>query len=76
MDTSVSFLVSSLIVSLIMALTYFTRKKVNTNETKIYSYLMVISIIGSIISIPLYYVIKDYQTFNVVTFLLPRLYLL
>ena len=76
MDTSVSFLISSLVISIIMALTYFTRKKVNTNETKVYSYLMVISIIGLIISIPLYYVIKNYQVFNIITFLLPRLYLL
>ena len=76
MDTSVSFLVSSLIISIIMGITYFARKKVNTNETKVYSYLMVISILGLIISIPLYYVIKDYQSFSIVTFLLPKLYLL
>ncbi len=76
MDTSVSFLVSSLIFSIIMSITYFIRKKVNTNETKVYSYLIIISILGLIISIPLYYVIKDYQTFNIITFLLPRFYLL
>ena len=76
MDTSVSFLVSSLIISIIMGITYFIRKKVNTNETRVYSYLMIISILGLIISIPLFYVIKDYQSFNIFTFLLPRLYLL
>ncbi len=76
MDSSVSFIISSLVVSLIMAFTYFVRKKVNTSETKVYSYLIIISILGSIISIPLYFLIKDYQSFNLFTFLIPRLYLL
>ena len=76
MDSSVSFIISSLVVSLIMAFTYFARKKVNTSETKVYSYLIIISILGSIISIPLYFLIKDYQSFNLFTFLIPRLYLL
>ena len=76
MDSSVSFIISSLVVSLIMAFTYFARKKVNTSETKVYSYLIIISILGSIISIPLYFLIKDYLTFNLFTFLIPRLYLL
>ena len=76
MDTSISFVLSSLVVSLIMAITYFTRKKVDSKETTLYTYLLIISIIGSVISIPLYYTIKDYQTFNLFTFLLPRLYLL
>ena len=76
MYNSISFILSSLIVSIIMSITYFSKKKVKTYETRIYTNLLIISVIGLIISIPLYYLIKDYQSFNIFTFLIPRLYLI
>ena len=47
----VYFSVSSLIILIIFAVKYFARKKVKNNETKIYSRLLVITLIGLLLEI-------------------------
>ena len=75
MDIGISFVIASLAFLILIAVTYFTKKRIKSHETRIYTYLLFASISGCIISIPVYYYVKNYQNFSFFTFFWPRLYL-
>ena len=76
MNIGISFVGTSLLFLLLTAIVYFLKPKINTYEQKLYRDLLVISIVGCIIAIPIYYVVKDYENFTAWTYILPRLYLI
>lgn len=75
MDIGISFVVAALLFLVLSAIVYYSKPKIKTYENQLYSYLLAVSIIGCIIGIPLYYVVKDYHHFTIWTFFLPRIYL-
>ena len=75
MDVGISFVIAALLFLVLSAIVYYSKPKIKTYENQLYSYLLAISIIGCIIGIPLYYVVKNYQHFTIWTFFLPRIYL-
>lgn len=68
-DTTLAFL-------MLVFLIFFYRKKVNNYENKIYSGLLIDALIGNILAIPLFYIVKYYQCFTIATYIVPRVYLI
>ena len=75
MDVGISFVIAALLFLVLTAFVYYPKPKIETYENKLYGYLLAVSIIGCIIGIPLYYVVRDYHNFTIWTFFLPRIYL-
>ncbi|MBE6156251.1 MAG: response regulator [Firmicutes bacterium] len=75
MNIGISFSEAALIFSLLVAFVYFYKPKLDTIENKIYKNLLIVSIIGCIVSIPTYYLVKNYPEVNIFTSIIPRLYL-
>lgn len=75
MDVGISFVEASLLFSILIAIMFFSKNRIRNFETILYGYLLIVSIIGSVISIPVFFLVKNYQNFTVFTYVLPRLYL-
>ena len=75
MDIGIAFVEAALVYSLLIAAVYFIKPRIKTYENRIYSYLLVFTIIECAIGIPTYYLVVDYQNFNFFTYFIPRLYL-
>ena len=75
MSIGMSFVESALVFSLLVAIVYFYKPRIDSVENKIYKYLLITSIIGCIIAIPTYYLVKAYPEINFFTILIPKLYL-
>ena len=75
MDVGISFVIAALLFLVLTAVVYYPKQKIKTYENRLYGYLLAVSIIGCIIGIPLYYVVRDYHNFTIWTFFLPRIYL-
>ena len=75
MDVGISFVIAALLFLVLTAIVYYPKPKIKTYENRLYGYLLAVSIIGCIIGIPLYYVVRDYHNFTIWTFFLPRIYL-
>lgn len=73
---SVSFSICSFIFISIFAIVYFSKKKINLQENKLYSFLLIATIIGLIIDIVGYYFLKHYTATNVINIIISKLYLL
>ena len=77
MDAGIIFVLASLLFSLLIAIVYFSKNKVNSYETKLYNGILILSIIGCIIALPLYYEVKNYNVnYTFCTYFLPRIYLM
>ena len=75
MDVGISFVEAALLFLVLSAFVYYTKPKIQTYENKLYSYLLAVSIIGCVIAIPVYYVVRDYHNFTFWTYFFPRIYL-
>ena len=75
MDIGISYVEAALLFLFLTATIYYAKQKIESIETKIYGYLLLVSIIGCGLSIPVYYLVRDYNNFNIFTYLLPRFYL-
>ena len=75
MDVGIAFVEAALLFLLLTAAVYFSKERIKSYENRLYSFLLVTSIAGCIISIPVFYVVKEYQNFTFWTYFFPRLYL-
>ena len=71
-----SYIISSMIFLIIIGSVYFLKQKINNEENIIYSRLLIISIIGCIVAIPTYYLVKDSASYGVWAEIISKLYLL
>lgn len=75
MNVGITFNISALLFSLLVAIVYFYKPRIDSVENKIYKKLLIVSILGCIVGIPTYILVKNYPEMNFFTFLIPRLYL-
>jgi len=75
MNIGISFNYSALIFSLLVAVVYFYKPRIDSIENKIYKKLLIVSILGCIVGIPTYHLVKNYPEVNIFTVLIPKFYL-
>ncbi len=59
--------------NIIVFLAYFTKSKINTRETKIYSLLLISSLVGTLLNVSAYYILDNFN--NNFIMIAPKLYL-
>lgn len=73
---SVSLSVSCLIFLTIIAIFYFTKKRLKNLDNKIFTFLIIINIIGTIIDVGGFFLFRKYGTDFILNILISKIYLL
>lgn len=76
MDVGFIFNIVSLIYLLITLISYFLKKRLNGFEVKIYNIILITSLFGILIGIPLFFFVKSYEVYNYTALIFSKLYLL
>jgi len=76
MGVGTSFTVCSLFFIALLAIVFFSKQRLITLENKIYSYIIIVSLIGTIIGFPCYYFVKNYELFPLAGAIISKLYLI
>ncbi len=76
MDVGISFTVCSFFFIIFISIIYFSKKRVKNLENKIYSWLLSLSIFGTIIGVFCYYLVINHSIFPIFSFVISKLYLL
>ena len=71
----VSFSICSFIFVLMFIIFYFSKERLNTLDTKMYSYILVTNIIGIMIDVFGYFIFKIYGSESLISILISKLYL-
>lgn len=75
MTVGIYFSVCSLIYTILLVIVFFSKKRFESFENKIYSYLVITSLFGPIIGIPTYYFMGNMDKFSVPNIIFSKLYL-
>lgn len=74
--TSISFSICSLIYIIIFAIVYFSRSRIKLTENKIYSALLITTILGLVIDVYGYFSFKDLMTSSLKNITIAKIYLI
>lgn len=75
MNVGISFTMCSFFFVLLLTIVFFTKKALPTLENKIYSLIVLTSLFGTMIGIPCYFFMKDYQIFGQLNLVTSKAYL-
>lgn len=75
MNVGITFTLASLFYAILLTVVFFCKKRLSTFENKIYSLLILTSLFGTIIGVPCYYIMKDYQTFPILNSIFSKGYI-
>ena len=75
MTVGIYFSVCSLIYTILLVIVFFSKKRFESFENKIYSYLVITSLFGPIIGIPTYCFMGNMDKFSVPNIIFSKLYL-
>lgn len=75
MSVGISFTMCSFFFIALLNIVFFKKERFNTLENKIYSYLILTSLFGTIIGVPCYYFMKYKEIFGVFNIITSKLYL-
>ena len=70
-----SFTLLSLVYMVLLAIVYFKKPRVKSEETKIYGLIVLVCLIGNIISVGTYYFMKNMNSFPILNEIFARTYL-
>ena len=76
MSTGKFFLFEALIYLLLLVVVFFSKKRLRTDENKIYSYLIIIALIELVTEIILDYVGPMYMDIPMISFSVAKIYLI
>jgi len=75
MNVGITFTLCSLFYSVLLTVVFFYKKRLSTYENKIYSFLILTSLFGTLIGVPCYYVMKDYMSFPILNIIFSKGYI-
>ena len=75
MTVGIYFSVCSLIYTILLVIVFFSKKRFESFENKIYSYLVITSLFGPIIGIPTYCFMGNMDKFPIPNIIFSKLYL-
>ena len=75
MNVGIAFTFCSYFFICLLTVVYFSKARVKSIENKIYSGIIISSLLGSTIGVPCYYFMKIYEQFPLANFIFSRLYL-
>ena len=75
MSVGISFTLCSFFFIALLTIVFFCKKRLVSTENKIYSYIILTSLFGTIIGVPCYYIMQDYEIFGIVNDIMARAYL-
>ncbi len=75
MNVGITFTLCSLFYSILLTIVFFCKRRLSTYENRIYSFLILTSLFGSLIGIPCYYIMKDYMSFPVLNLIFSKGYI-
>ena len=76
MSVGNSYIISSLVFLIIISVVYFFKKKVVNAENKIYSVMLIISILGCVVALPTYFYVKNNLDYYFLSNFFSKTYLL
>ena len=76
MTAGVAFIVLSLLFSIVLNVLFFSKKHIDTKETRIFSIIVFINLIGLFIELSCVLTIKYFGTDNIISIIVNRLYLI
>ena len=75
MSVGISFTLCSFFFIALLTIVFFSKKRLVSTENKIYSYIILTSLFGTIIGVPCYYFMQDYEIFGLANDIAARAYL-
>ncbi len=75
MNVGISFTFCSFFFILLLTIVFFSKKRFNSTENKLYSYLILTSLLGTSIGVPCYYFMKYMDTYPIFNLVFSKLYL-
>lgn len=75
LSVGISFTICSGLFMVLLTIVYFSKKRIPTIENKIFTYLILINLFGSLIGVPTYYVTKYAEVVPFLFYVIARLYL-
>ena len=75
LSVGISFTICSGLFMVLLTIVYFSKKRIPTIENKIFTYLILINLFGSLIGVPTYYVAKYAEAVPFLYYVIARLYL-
>lgn len=76
MSTGIFFLIQSMFYIVLLTITYYSKKRLNSDENKVYSALIIIALIETICEIVLDFVGPLYKRIPLLSYFIARLYLI
>ena len=76
MNVGISFTFCSFFFILLLTIVFFSKKRFNSIENKLYSYLILTSLFGTAIGVPCYYFMENMDSFFTLNFIFSKLYLI
>ena len=76
MGTGVSFIVCSLVYSILLLITFYSKKRLNIFENKIYRLLIIINFIGLVLEISNFYTVYHMDSIPIINIIVAHAYLL
>lgn len=76
MSIGLSYVIASVIFSVLVAIVYFSKKRLNSVENRIYKYILLTSIGGCLVAFPTYFITIKYPNINWLEELVPKFYLI
>lgn len=73
---SVSLSVSCLVFLIIISIFYFTKKRLQNFDNKIFTFLIIINIVGTIIDVAGFFLFKKYGTEFIINIIISKIYLI
>ncbi len=75
MNVGINFTLASLFYIILLMVAFFTKKRINRRENRIYSYIIITSLFGVIIGIGCYYCMKNMDVVPLLNIIFSKLYL-
>lgn len=75
MSVGISFTLCSFFFIVLLTVVFFSKKRLVSIENTIYSYIILTSLFGTMIGVPCYYFMKDYEFFGVANIITSKAYL-
>lgn len=75
MSVGISFTLCSFFFITLLTIVFFSKKRLVSIENNIYSLMIITSLFGTIIGVPCYYFMKDYEIFGIANIITSKAYL-
>ena len=75
MNVGISFTLCSFFYVALLTIVFFSKKRFNSTENKLYSYLILTSLLGTIVGVFCYYFMKNMDQFKILNIIFSKLYL-